>query len=273
MIWAIGDIHGCFYTLKKLLHSIEETDRNPQYIFIGDYTDRGNHSKQVIELIIELVSHGHKAIRGNHDDLVDFIINNSCKSDLSYFMYGDISQRNAVRYWLQHGLYQTLISYGFEENQLKNLIQKELYTQIQKNFYNLFPENHRKFINELPLFWENDKNFVVHGFLNSFIEINRFGLSNIIKNKETYTGALWDRPTMLELPYIENLKPKWNKFGIFGHTPTIILKKNDPILTEYLCLLDTGVCFAKTNTDCALSALCLEDKKIIKEITDRRDVE
>ena len=272
MIWVIGDIHGCFYTLKKLLSSIEEIDSNPQYVFIGDYTDRGNYSKQVVDLIIDLVSKGHKAIRGNHDDLIDLILNNSCKGDVSYFMSGEVSQRNAVRYWLQHGLYQTLISYGFDKDKLDSLIAKELYTEIQKTFYTLCPENHRKFINELPIFWENDKNFVLHGFLNIVTEIPRFGLNNIVKNKETYTAALWDRPIM-NLNFIETVKPKWNKFGVFGHTPTIILQKNDPILTDYLCLLDTGVCFSKPENDCGLSAICLENKKIIKIKTERKDVD
>ena len=49
-IYIIGDVHGCFYTLEKLLSKL---NKNSEIIFVGDLCDRGFYSKEVIELIIE----------------------------------------------------------------------------------------------------------------------------------------------------------------------------------------------------------------------------
>ena len=49
MIWAIGDIHGMFDPLKRLLAEIrlmeESDDPLERVIFIGDYIDHGPSSK------------------------------------------------------------------------------------------------------------------------------------------------------------------------------------------------------------------------------------
>lgn len=267
MIWTIGDIHGCFYTLKDLISRIKEKDSSPTFIFVGDYADRGRNSKQTIDLVIDLMNQGHVAIRGNHDDIIDFILNGSCKGDLSYFMHGTLCQENAIRYWNQHGFIETQKSYGIKDEEIVNASFKEIESKLNK----LVPKNHKDFFHNLPLFWENEKYFVVHGFLNTSIEISRFGLSNHIRNKEEYTSALWDRP-INEIGFIENLKPKWGKFGVFGHTPVFVLGKTESIVTDYLCLIDTGACLAKIRTESCLSAICLDTKEIVKSMTNPKDV-
>lgn len=60
--YVIGDVHGCYYTLKNLLSKLKE---NSEIIFVGDLCDRGLHSKEVIELIIQ---NNYKVILGNHDE-------------------------------------------------------------------------------------------------------------------------------------------------------------------------------------------------------------
>ena len=50
---AVGDIHGEINKLNSLLENLnlEKTDT---IVFLGDYIDRGKHSKEVVELLIEL---------------------------------------------------------------------------------------------------------------------------------------------------------------------------------------------------------------------------
>ena len=62
--WVIGDVHGCMFTLEKLLKQLPH-DATP--IFIGDLVDRGNHSKEVMEFVI---ANNHIAIFGNHEYLM-----------------------------------------------------------------------------------------------------------------------------------------------------------------------------------------------------------
>lgn len=70
-IYVIGDVHGCFYTLKTL---ISKLDKNSEIIFVGDLCDRGLYSKEVIEFVIE---NKYKSILGNHDE---YMINHAIES-------------------------------------------------------------------------------------------------------------------------------------------------------------------------------------------------
>jgi polynucleotide kinase-phosphatase len=85
----IGDIHGCFDELLELLsklgYSISQTEdghfevQNPENrraIFLGDLTDRGNKSPQVLRLVMDMVKTGKAfCIAGNHDDKLNKYLN------------------------------------------------------------------------------------------------------------------------------------------------------------------------------------------------------
>lgn len=69
---AIGDIHGCSKTLNALLNRLDDVFGNTrEYVFLGDYVDRGPDTKGVIDLLIEF-SQTHKCVflRGNHDAML-----------------------------------------------------------------------------------------------------------------------------------------------------------------------------------------------------------
>jgi len=59
--YVIGDVHGCFNTLKKL---IDKLPKDANLIFVGDLCDRGRYSKEVITLVIQ---NNYQVILGNHD--------------------------------------------------------------------------------------------------------------------------------------------------------------------------------------------------------------
>ena len=71
----IGDIHGEFATLEKLLlkldyHCVSGVWQNPgkKVIFLGDFIDRGPQQKAVLDLVIPMVEQGHAlAVMGNHE--------------------------------------------------------------------------------------------------------------------------------------------------------------------------------------------------------------
>lgn len=66
--YAIGDIHGKYNKLVKLLEKINYGE-DGLIVFLGDYVDRGRQSRKVISLIKELVE-ANKAVAllGNHDE-------------------------------------------------------------------------------------------------------------------------------------------------------------------------------------------------------------
>ncbi|TFJ85419.1 hypothetical protein NSK_003292, partial [Nannochloropsis salina CCMP1776] len=64
-----GDIHGQFYDLLELF-LIGGDCPNTNYLFMGDYVDRGFYSVEVASLLIALkVRHRHRItiLRGNHE--------------------------------------------------------------------------------------------------------------------------------------------------------------------------------------------------------------
>ena len=65
----IGDIHGQFY---DLLHILEKAGKlhKTNFVFLGDYVDRGIHSIECLLLLYVLKMKHHKSIsllRGNHE--------------------------------------------------------------------------------------------------------------------------------------------------------------------------------------------------------------
>ncbi len=137
-IIAIGDIHGCALTLKELLQTLQQSYGDEStYVFLGDYTDRGPRSKQVIEQLIEFdTTHKCVFLKGNHDEmLLDAIENN--KWDL----------------WLNNGGNTTLQSYGAKPFDFK------------------LPEAHYNFLKNTKLYWETESYFFVHGGLSPDLTI------------------------------------------------------------------------------------------------------
>ncbi len=126
--WIIGDIHGCIFTLEKLIDKLPKGS-NP--IFVGDLVDRGNYSKEVIEFVIE---NNYQSVFGNHEYLM--------------FNYArDAMIRNIQSMWSMsnksYGGLKTLHSYANSENTLLK---------------------HIEFIEKLPKYLEIDNYFITHGF-------------------------------------------------------------------------------------------------------------
>jgi serine/threonine protein phosphatase 1 len=73
--FVVGDIHGCFQTLKELVEEKIQLQREDHLYFLGDYIDRGPSSSGVIDYIIALDNQGFNVfpLRGNHEQ--DFLEN------------------------------------------------------------------------------------------------------------------------------------------------------------------------------------------------------
>jgi serine/threonine protein phosphatase 1 len=95
---AIGDIHGCFDSFKELVENKIQLDKNDKLILLGDYIDRGNKSKEVVDFIINLQENDYDIIPviGNHEFML-----------LETFE----DETNKLK-WLQNGGDKTLKSFG-----------------------------------------------------------------------------------------------------------------------------------------------------------------
>ena len=63
---AIGDIHGCYQSLKRLESAAKFTP-DDQIVALGDFVDRGPDTRSVLDWLIDRQDHGLVALRGNHE--------------------------------------------------------------------------------------------------------------------------------------------------------------------------------------------------------------
>lgn len=135
-IYSIGDVHGCLRQLKQLVELCEEDaeGHDAQFIFLGDYIDRGPDSKGVIEFLMSpknWTSHPVTCLYGNHEDLLLAAAENEANEP----------------HWLRLGGEQTLFSYG-------------IYNAYQ------IPADHLEWMRSLPLFHDDGLRYFVHAGVN-----------------------------------------------------------------------------------------------------------
>lgn len=107
LTFVIGDVHGRIDKLGALLAACQAAvdDGGAKFTFIGDYIDRGTHSRDVIEFLIRaktLLASPIICLRGNHEEM---LIRVSDK---------DRSDRDLMTWW-GNGGEQTLESYGVND--------------------------------------------------------------------------------------------------------------------------------------------------------------
>lgn len=120
--FIIGDIHGCFFTLKNILKYKLKDD---YLICVGDYIDRGKYTTEVIDLLLQYISRGNTTLLiGNHE----------------YFFYKYLNNENDIN--------------------LKYLHKDFEITYSQLKFNGINDNKIFEFFNNLKLF-HNNKNFIV----------------------------------------------------------------------------------------------------------------
>lgn len=64
--FIIGDVHGCIHLLRDALKQAGFDFKNDRLLSVGDLVDRGEYSKEVLELLAEP---WFFAVRGNHEQM------------------------------------------------------------------------------------------------------------------------------------------------------------------------------------------------------------
>ena len=107
--WVIGDIHGCFLTLKSLLEDKIHLSKEDTVYLLGDMIDRGKRSKETLDYIISLQQQGYAIlpIKGNHEDLLIRLYNEK-REGFVLFKY---PCSNSHRRWMLCGGQCTLDSF------------------------------------------------------------------------------------------------------------------------------------------------------------------
>lgn len=101
LTYAVGDIHGRLDMLESLIAACRQHagGREMQFVFLGDYIDRGPQSAGVVRLLFGLQSQAPEAVvtlKGNHEAWATAVADGTEKANA----------------WLRNGGVATLRSYG-----------------------------------------------------------------------------------------------------------------------------------------------------------------
>jgi serine/threonine protein phosphatase 1 len=140
-IFAVGDIHGCLDKLVSLMDIIDVDLKKETLVFMGDYIDRGPHSKEVVDYLIDLARGGNRVVflKGNHELMLQNYL--SGKDKLSFFYNG--GEATLSSYMKAGGL----------------------------NEASLIPPEHLEFFDNLRLYYETENYVFVHGGLKANIPL------------------------------------------------------------------------------------------------------
>lgn len=254
MQFIISDIHGCNFTLQKLLENVLIADQDAQFVFVGDYADRGKYSREVIDTLLSFGKERECVfLRGNHDDVIDWLLTGHA---LSNDTWTRSSPQSNWRWWGWNGIIQTANSYGVSyDAELESL----------EAFKQAVPEEHKIFYHDTRLYWENSTHFACHGFMRPGEELPRdLKFMKSDRNDET----LWSRFLKSPAGTLDvQCKIQWDKIGVFGHTPTSQYGSPTPIKYDKIRLIDTGAFLGEY-----LTAYCCEWDDWILQATDSRDI-
>jgi serine/threonine protein phosphatase 1 len=185
---AIGDVHGRLDLLEELWLHIDAASRlssarQRTLIFVGDYIDRGMHSAEVVERLLDGFP-GFETIylKGNHDEtLLQFLTDPSI---------GDV--------WRNFGGLETLRSYGVAHTAGKS------WAQTRSEFAAVIPKTHVDFFKNLKLHVRIGDYLFVHAGLKPRVPLE----------DQRERDLLWIREEFLDSTV---------NFGcivVHGHTPT-----------------------------------------------------
>lgn len=158
--FAIGDIHGCLDKLEDLLDKIQPAAEDT-LVFLGDYIDRGEDSKAVLDRLIALAATRHCIfLRGNHEDMF-----------LSYLEWG----QNRDLY-LANGGDTTLQSYARRDASPAAVARS-------------LPLEHREFFEHLKWYFEDPHYIYVHAGLRPGIPLADQDRTDLIWVRDEFIAA------------------------------------------------------------------------------------
>lgn len=203
--FAIGDIHGDFSALERLLGGLPPLDTQDTLVFVGDYLDRGTQSAEVITALRQLPNRTPAKVvflRGNHEDAWLRVI-----------------ERGWPEFILPpgNGCLATLRSFqGKPPPQDDEGIATDEFEALFKGTF--FPPDVVQWLNDLLLYYEDEYAIYVHAGLNKGPDGYEHPAST-----EKKMALMWCR----DKDFVRDYR---GKLVIFGHTPTKCLPQE---LSDY----------------------------------------
>jgi serine/threonine protein phosphatase 1 len=179
-VYAIGDVHGRADLLVKLCEMIKAdiagaVPAKTTVIFLGDYIDRGFHSREVIEYLINLEISGAELVflAGNHEDMMSRFFTDPAECQL----------------WLGVGGIAALASYGVflrDDSDIEDMLQAS--TELLK----AMPTSHRDFLLQLGEHYQVGEYLFVHAGLRPGVPLTAQRRSDKLSIRRQFTESDFD---------------------------------------------------------------------------------
>lgn len=205
-LFAMSDIHGKLAHFKALVEKLD-LKKEDTLVLMGDYIDRGEDSKGVMDYIVELKDVCNLiTLLGNHDAMMR-----------DAFMLTSQEKRYEMAHlWLSNGGIQTLKSYGLDADILT------LEEKIPEDLL-----DHLWLVRAMPLYYTTDTHIFVHSTPRQDLPIE----------DHEEVELIWRRPSKEDRD--GEYKHMSGKVVVSGHTA----QQGRPVmLSDYNILIDTG-CF------------------------------
>lgn len=249
MRWVIGDVHGMLESLRSLIGAITSFDSEAKLLFVGDYVNRGPDSRGVVDLLLSLAN--ARFIRGNHDDIFDYLLTGHTMGDQSSVP----DARQYVARFIHANMLETLASYDIDTARVLRALEwpdlDGVYAALDA-----VPMAHRSFFRGLPLVIEEEDIFVAHAWWNPQKPDDFAKVTGVTGERRRRHAVMWHR---FDGRHVRADKP-WRRTGYFGHTPVErfgVTRRfgNVPLRGPQIVMLDTGCAHGPTGR---LTAVCAE---------------
>jgi len=205
-VYAVGDVHGCADLLTAVFMRIDHDLKTrpiakPVQVLLGDYIDRGPHSRQVIDLLIARArAHDMQFLKGNHEA----------------YAAQFLSDPTVLSEWKHIGGINTLLSYGVTPSGSND---PQSQREVAIAFRQSMPDSHRHFIQSLKLSFICGDFFFVHAGVRPGTPLQR----------QSEQDLLWIREDFLLH------EEHFGKIVVHGHTPA-----SKPDIRPNRINIDTG---------------------------------
>ena len=207
--YAIGDIHGCYYQLDKILELIRKDkrpDESAEIVFIGDYVDRGPEVKKVLDRVMA------------NDDSIPFICLQGNHEQMCLEAYDGIEFMN----WQINGGKATDKSF------------------LETNGGRV-PNEYLEWMRGLPIDYETDHYIFVHAGLAPGQSKDETHPDDKlwIRQEFLYSNYDWGKPvvhghTPMQYPIVKSNRISIDTGAVFGHelTAAILRGSEEPLFIQ-----------------------------------------
>ena len=192
VIYAIGDVHGCFDALldaERRIARDAEGHASITIVMLGDYVDRGPQSADVLDHLMRPPPRGVRRVclAGNHDD------------EMLHFLQDPEPSKE----WLEFGGGTTLQSYGLTLPAPRLGVSPGRIRALARE---AVPQEHIDFLAQLPVLLAFETYLFVHAGIVPGLQIS----------SQSDHDLMWIRE-----PFITE-GPRLQVTVVHGHTPTIV---------------------------------------------------